>query len=307
LQGSLIEKSDEMGTKGAIKHPSRWIGATIREFITTSPDNTLKNVENERAWSDPLVGFSRGDDPLYDDFKVMIGDFYWTPFEIFSMSFPEISAAPDRLTVISWILPQTELTKADNRSESTYPGERWVRARIFGEETNEKLRAHVVEVLIQAGIAAVAPMRSPHWKRETSKRYGFASTWSERHAAYASGLGTFGLCDGLITPKGKAIRCGSVVANIKIPPTNRPYKNYQEYCIFFTQGICGKCIDRCPAGAITEGGHDKTKCSTYIRGEVAAYVRSHYGFQEPRGCGLCQTAVPCESKIPTEEDVEAYE
>lgn len=296
-----------MTTNEAIKNPARWVGAIIRSFITTSPENTLKNDENERAWSDPLVGFSRGDDPLYDDFKVMIGDFYWTPLELFSTTFPEVSVAPHQLTVISWILPQTEPTKVDNRRETTYPAERWVRARIFGEETNEKLRAHVVELLIRAGVAAVAPMRSPHWKRETSKRYGFASTWSERHAAYVSGLGTFGLCDGLITTKGKAVRCGSVIANIKIPPTKRPYENHQEYCIFFTQGICGKCINRCPAGAITEEGHDKTKCSTYIRGEVAEYVRSHYGFQEPRGCGLCQTAVPCESKIPTKQDVEAYE
>ena len=291
----------------AIKNPARWVEAIIRNFIATSPENTLKNDENERAWSDPLVGFSRGDDSLYDDFKVMIGDFYWTPLELFSMSFPEVSVAPDQLTVISWILPQTEPTKVDNRRETTYPAERWVRARIFGEETNEKLRAHVAEVLLRAGIAAVAPMRSPYWKREISQRYGFASTWSERHAAYVSGLGTFGLCDGLITPKGKAVRCGSVIANIKIPPTKRPYENHQEYCIFFTQGICGKCITRCPAGAITEEGHDKTKCFIYIRGEVAAYVRSHYGFQEPRGCGLCQTAVPCESKIPTKQDVETYE
>ncbi|MCK4792122.1 MAG: epoxyqueuosine reductase [Desulfobacteraceae bacterium] len=288
-------------------NPARWVETIIRDFINTSPENTLKNEENERAWLDPLVGFSRGDDPLYDDFKVMIGDFYWTPLEIFTMTFSESIVGPDQLTIISWILPQTELTKVDNGRETTYPAERWVRARIFGEEVNEKLRAHVVEVLLRAGVAAVAPMRSPHWKRETSKRYGFASTWSERHAAYVSGLGTFGLCDGLITPRGKAVRCGSVVANIKIPPTNRPYENHQEYCIFFTQGICGKCINRCPAGAITEEGHDKTKCSTYIRGEVAEHVRSHYGFREPRGCGLCQTAVPCESKIPTKQDVEAYE
>lgn len=290
----------------SIKNPARWVRAIIRNFISTSPENTLKNDENERAWSDPLVGFSSGDDPLYDDFKVMIGDFYWTPFELFSMTFPEVSVAPHQLTVISWILPQTEPTKADNRRETTYPAERWVRARIFGEETNEKLRAHVADMLLRSGIAAVAPMRSPYWKREISQRYGYASTWSERHAAYVSGLGTFGLCDGLITPKGKAVRCGSVVANIKIPPTKRPYEDYQEYCIFFTQGICGKCITRCPAGAITEKGHDKTKCSTYMWGEVAEYVRSHYGFQEPRGCGLCQTAVPCESKIPTKQDVEAY-
>jgi len=296
-----------MKTNEAAKNPEKLVVTMIKDFISTSPENTLQNRENERAWAEPLLGFSRGDDPLYEDFKAMIGDFYWTPFEIFTMTFPEAPVKQDQLTIISWILPQTELTKADNRRETTYPAERWVRARIHGEEVNEKLRNHVVATLQEAGIESVAPMLSPHWKRETSERYGFASSWSERHAAYASGLGTFGLCDGLITPKGKAMRCGSVVANIKIPPTKRPYENYQEYCPFFTRGICGKCISRCPAGAISKEGHDKTKCFTYMRGEVADYVRSHYGFPEPRGCGLCQTAVPCESKIPTKQDVDAFE
>jgi len=145
-------------------------------------------------------------------------------------------------------------------------------------------------------------MLSPLWETKISKRYGFASTWSERHAAYASGLGTFGLCDGLITPKGKAMRCGSVVAHIKIPPTKRSYNDHHAYCLFFSEGICGKCIQRCPAGAITEKGHDKVKCEKHLQ-ITRDYVRSHFGF-EGYGCGLCQTGVPCESKIPTENDIE---
>jgi len=52
-----------------------------------------------------------------------------------------------------------------------------------------------------------------------SEGYTFASTWSERHAAHTFGIGTFGLCDGLITSRGKAMRCGSLVANIQIPST----------------------------------------------------------------------------------------
>jgi len=81
-----------------------------------------------------------------------------------------------------------------------------------------------------------------------SERYGFASAWSERHVAYASGLGTFGLCDGLITPKGKAMRCGSVAAQIQVPPTPRPYQDHHAYCLHFSQGSCGLCITRCPSG-----------------------------------------------------------
>jgi epoxyqueuosine reductase len=292
-----------MGMAKKTMNAAQWIEAAIRDFINISPENTLKNMENEKAWADPLVGFSRGDDPLYLEFKEAIGGFYWTPLKIFNLTFPEVAVEPHKLTVISWVLPQTELTKADNRKETTYPAERWARARIFGEKVNERLRAHVVATLQESGVKAVAPMLSPHWKRRTSERYGYASTWSERHAAYASGLGTFGLCDGLITPKGKAMRCGSVVAHIEITPAQRPYQDHRAYCLFFTAGICGKCIPRCPVGAITEMGHDKVKCGEYIRKTTKQYVKSHYGF-DGYGCGLCQTEVPCESKIPTTHDVE---
>jgi epoxyqueuosine reductase QueG len=207
------------------------------------------------------------------------------------------------LTVVAWILPQTKATKDDNRRQSRYPSERWSRARTFGEEVNVKLRRHIEKALCAAGMQAVAPMLSPQWTRKTSPRFGYASTWSERHAAYACGLGTFGLSDGLITAVGKAVRIGSVVARVRVDPSPRDYSHHQAYCLFYTQGICGKCIDRCPAGAITVGGHDKVRCKTYIRQVVMPYVRDRFGFPG-KGCGLCQTDVPCESTIPTQECVE---
>lgn len=287
---------------GGIKDPAGWLETAINDFINNSPENTLQNTENEKAWADPLVGFSRGDDPLYEDYKDMIGAFHWTPAEIFNKTFPDITVAPDQLTVMSWVLPHVEQIKSDNRQEAAYPSERWARARIYGEQVNEKLRGHVVTVLQEAGFEAVAPMLSPFWKYETSERYGFASTWSERHAAYASGLGTFGLCDGFITPKGKAVRLGSVVAHIRISPTPRPYTDHHAYCLFFTDGLCGRCIARCPVGALTEAGHDKERCRNHIIPVTEDYVKSHYGF-DGYGCGLCQTGVPCESKIPRVDEL----
>jgi len=279
-----------------IKDPAKWIESMIKDFINTSPENTLKNPQNDKAWADPLVGFSAGDDPLYQEYKKYVGPFHWTPLEAFKLTFPSLEATADQLTVISWILPQMEKSKADLRRETVNPPESWARARIFGEETNVKLRGHVVAVLKEAGVASFAPLLSPLWARKESDQYVFASTWSERHAAYAAGLGTFGLCDGLITPRGKAMRCGSVVAQIKVPPTKRPYQDHHAYCLFFSKGICGKCIKRCPAEAITKEGHDKKKCLSYLA-KTATYVKSQFNF-DGYGCGFCQTGVPCESRIP---------
>jgi epoxyqueuosine reductase QueG len=96
------------------------------------------------------------------------------------------------------------------------------------------------------------------------------------------------------------MRCGSVIAKIKIPPTPRPYKDHHAYCLFYSQGTCGKCIVRCPADAVTKSGHDKLKCKAYLD-KTRTYVTSNFGF-EGYGCGFCQTGVPCESKIPGPEE-----
>jgi hypothetical protein len=45
----------------------------------------------------------------------------------------------------------------------------------------------------------------------------------------------------------------------------------------------------------------KVKCKTYIRKEAMPFINNHYGF-EGKGCGLCQTKVPCESKIPVRQE-----
>jgi epoxyqueuosine reductase QueG len=278
-----------------------WIENVILDFIENSPENTLQGSFHEKAFENPLVGFSSGDDALYESYKEVVGPFHWTPLQIFTRTFPGISAKAADLTVISWILPQTKATKADNRKETTYPAERWARARIFGEEVNVKLRKRVVDVLQKAGYEAVAPMLASGWEKKLSDQYVFASTWSERHAAYAAGLGTFGLCDGLITPRGKAMRTGSVVARIKVRPTPRPYDDHRAYCLFHSQGICGKCIKRCPVDALSKNGHDKIKCLQHLKPATEEYVKANYHF-DGYGCGLCQVGVPCESRIPVGDD-----
>jgi ferredoxin len=274
-----------------------WIAEIIREFAG-SPENSLRNEIDEPAWDEPLIGFSRGDDSLYAELKEQIGPFYWTPLDIFKDTFPDLVIAPGELTVIAWVLPQTRATKLDNRKETRFPSERWARSRKYGEEFNVKLRMHVMNMLNNSGHEALAPQLSPLWGMKVSEKYGLCSTWSERHAAYAAGLGTFGLCDGLITPAGKAMRCGSVIAHIALPPTSRPYKKHTEYCLFLTEGTCGKCMERCPAGAITKEGHNKLKCQAYVDTVTADYVKENYGLDKTYGCGLCQTKVPCESQIP---------
>jgi epoxyqueuosine reductase QueG len=254
---------------------------------------------DERMWVTPLLGAARGDDPIFETFKDAVDERHWMPIDAFTAG--GFTANAGELSVISWVLPHNPATKKDNAARTDLTSERWVRSRIFGESANMKLRDHIVRFLQNAGYDAISPMLLPDWTQLKSERYVFVSNWSERHVAHACGLGTFGLCDGLITPVGKAVRIGSVVLRGQIEPTPRPYARHDEYCSFKTKKTCGACIKRCPAGALSERGHDKLLCGAYVNGKTAPYVEEHYGFKG-YGCGLCQTGVPCSSGIPKKGD-----
>ncbi|MDR1740580.1 MAG: hypothetical protein LBR38_01850 [Synergistaceae bacterium] len=279
------------------------ISVEAKRFLEQDPCNLMWGegkawVETgEKFWMTPLLGVASGDDPIFESFlKPEIGDErMWTP----KMAFKEggFDAEAKDLSVIAWILPHNPATLVDNASESAMPSERWVRSRIMGEKANVKLRDRLVELARSLGVDAVAPMNLPTWTRLQSERRVYVSNWSERHAAHACGLGTFGLCDGLITPVGKAVRIGSIVLRARLAPTQRPYSRYDEYCPFKTDKKCGACISRCPAGALSENGHDKRKCHGYLHGDTERYVEERFGFKG-YGCGLCQTGVPCSSRIP---------
>jgi epoxyqueuosine reductase len=278
-----------------LRQPESFVGRTIADFVNQSPANRRK-ADGEKYWDAPLVGFASGEDPLFKDFKKIIGRFHFSPREIFELTFGKQSA-PRGLSVISWILPASEDIRKSNRKEDTYPSLLWAHTRDFGEQFNVKLRNHVVNVLAQKGYRAVAPMNSPCFKWIKSRRVGFASNWSERHAAYVCGLGAFGLSDGLITPKGIAMRVGTVVTDLVLKPSGRTYPHPHANCLYYFDRSCKACAARCPAGAITDKGHNKEKCSAYFRTVVGPAKKTEYGVTIT-GCGLCQTKVPCEFEIP---------
>jgi len=282
-----------------------WIKDLIKDYISAAPENTMQDENDSPAWDNVLVGFASGADPIWQQYKEYVGAFHWTPWEVFNQHCPKEKAGPDELTVVSWVLPQREMVRKANRRNKKYPAEEWARIRVYGEAFNVALREHVAKHFAASGHAAVAPMLVPNWTIVKSERFSYASSWSERHAAHAAGLGTFGLCDGLITQKGKAMRVGSVVAKINIKTTPRPYLDHRAYCLFFTEGTCGKCIDRCPVGAISKKAHDKEKCRQHLE-RARKYVKKTYKF-EGYGCGLCQVGVSCESGIPVKTAREALE
>ena len=78
--------------------------------------------------------------------------------------------------------------------------------------------------------------------------------FSQRHAAIAAGLGTFGRHNLVIHPQfGTRVNFVSIISNLDLAPTPQPQT---DLCIH-----CDICVKNCPGGALdNEGQTDAMKC-----------------------------------------------
>ena len=283
---------------------ARFIEESIKEFVRVSLANLLPSFSNEPMFDEPLVGFADGDDQLFQEYKVAVDGSHLTPREAFEAGLKVRGVSPEmpaRLSVISFILPISHSTRLSLRRESKVPSLRWNHTRFQGQDFINSLCRHLISLIEGRGSLAVAPEIDKYFTFKRTVK-GLVSNWSQRHIAYAAGLGTFSLNDGFITPRGMAMRCGSMVTDMPLPISPRPYKNYRANCLFYRNGSCGRCIQRCPAGAISDSGHDKNKCQDYVFNGTKTALQDMGRYEGYIGyypaCGLCQTKVPCESMIP---------
>ena len=288
-------------TTNSPRQSAQWLEKLTLEFMSGPVNDLGLPGGPEPAYDPPLIGYAAGHDPIWLTFKEAVDPGHWTPAEAFHLAYPdEKNVSAKELSVVSWVLPQTAATLRDQRAAADFPCERWLRNRLLGQpRINDGLARFLLEKLQAGGVQALCPDFLPEWKTVDSELFFLSSLWSHRHAAYAAGLGTFGLSDGLITPAGKAMRTGSLIVRLGLPAAVRTYSQPYEYCLFFNSGTCGKCIKRCPCGAIGPEGHDKKKCRDFLYKIVqSALGRLWPDLTGGYGCGLCQAGVPCERRVP---------
>ena len=272
----------------------------LTEKIRTHPANAMEGpLSGEPVFEDPLVGFVRGDDPIFTNFKEIIGPHHFTPYEILAWqaSKNNVPAPPaSEIGVVSFILPVTRNTRIDNRGQAEWVSERWAQTRLLGEIFSQTMVREIITMLMENGVLAISPDVTPLFNKKRYPKVGWASPWSHRHVAYAAGLGTFGMHDFLITEKGCAMRCGSFVVARPLSPNRKPPEDIHANCLQY-QGIkCMKCAARCPVNAIGPQGHDKEACYKRVAKSTMMVNRNYHIFIY--GCGLCATGVPCENRQP---------
>jgi epoxyqueuosine reductase len=243
-----------------------------------------------------VVGVADALDPWFVRFKEVIGAFHWTPQEALALRAPTAQAR----SVICWCLPVAEAVRIGNRAETLFPSRAWAFTRTQGDKVLGLMQQGLADHLEAQGHASLAP-DSIQENAVERPGVGLAANWSLRHVAFVAGLGTFGISGGLITQRGIAHRIGAVITEAAVPPTPRQYGDDPfAWCLRTSRGICGKCIERCPVGSVGQGvaDRDKTACLEHGR-RIRREGKSLYGWEGRYGCGLCQTAVPCEFGLPT--------
>jgi len=286
--------------------PCRFIENAVKEYVRTSPLNHLTFFDNVPIIDEPVVGFANGDDPIFQDLKTIIGEFHLTPREMMERYLAIKrwrfgTRRLDAVSVISWALPLTRETRVPERSSPFGGSPRYNHSRWIGIKFYESVGQYVASLLEILRCNAVTPEYSRLLEIKEMPGGWLAANWSERHIAYACGLGTFGLNGLMITSRGCAVYLGSVVCDIELTPTPRAASHVAN-CPYYRDGSCGHCIDRCIASAISGHGRSNVACLGNLRDEQANKIRSAGLDKDLVGsapaCGRCSTALPCEDRIP---------
>jgi ferredoxin len=271
--------------------------AEAERFVREEAVNRYAAIDGS-FFENILVGFAASDDRMFSDYKSVINPEHMTPGEAFEHTFGENSFSGG--TVISVALPLSEKLRNTNHGKREWNSDVFALFRSLGADpVPEGLAAHLVAWLTSRGYRAVVPPKTKGFK--VGRPNGdFYSTWSERHIAHTAGLGTFSLNQALITQHGITVRLCSVVTDAVISPDERNYTAHDEYCLFLSRGLCGACIKKCPAGALSKDGHDKQKCMAYCYSDESKKRAAALGgiYDAGMGCGMCQLDVPCETQIP---------
>lgn len=268
-----------------MRTPAEDISALARSAFAAADGNALP--DGTRIFDEPLVGVCAADDALFSRYKEpdAIGPGFMVPAEW-------VGGAR---SVVSLFFPFSEAVRASNRAGAE-PSDEWLRGKLLGQRFIFEVMGTIAESLDEAGFPSVVPSADVRFalahvacERSGPGDFRIESAWSERHAAFAYGIGTFGLSRGLITERGMAGRFGSLVTTAPLEPTPRTYSEVDEWCT-----RCSACIRRCPPGAIDAGkGKNNALCEEW-RFEMDA----RFGLED--ACGKCQVRVPCEARRPRE-------
>ncbi len=254
------------------------IQAYVAQIVSSDFRNVLPEGDNLPIWQAPLLGIAAADDPLFARFQdpEVVGPGHRLPDEWLAGA----------QSIISVFLPFADHITDHYAREQRYSAIEFSSGKWNGSKFLNVVRRALIRFVEQHGGQAIAPNIDPRYDSND-----WLPFWSERHTAFAAGLGTFGLHQNFISEKGALGRLCSVITTLKLQPTQRTYTDPYGYCLYAFDGSCLACSKRCPTGAITDVGKIAGRCETH--GNKEHFQEWNYG-----SCGHCSTWLPCSRGIP---------
>jgi epoxyqueuosine reductase QueG len=302
----------------SLTQPFQWIENVLKDLVSRASENRLTDFDRISVFDLPVIGVADGDNPLFESFRGIVSPNHILPREILGRHASK-EADLASVSVISWALPFSEPIRLSNR-EGSWPSRLYSLARNNGGALIYQLSLRLIELCREKEIAAVAPSVTSEYDAFRIPDLKFSSTWSERHVAFAAGLGRFGLNGSLLTPLGSNVRLGSIITNLRLEPAKVDNRNYRAPCFASEGKDCAACLERCPVGALSGAGLNKFKCNAMRnavrRRHLAQYSQEMNMLLSPvvkssernegysLGCALCQCGVPCEGLDPFGERIE---
>lgn len=253
----------------------------IRDFIKKYTEE--QNISTK--WGTPLVGFADAAHPYILSLKEIISPSHSMPKDVLD----------DASIIIAYYVPFTRELAKTNEQAGRLASPEWALAY---EQTNAMfgvLNAHIINWLKTMGYKAAVSKEASTFDQEK-----LISNWSQRHFAYAAGLGTFGINNMLITKSGCCGRFSTIVTNLDVA-ADAPLP--EELCLYKNNGSCGVCIKNCPAGALNVTGYDRKKCYSLVKENAKIHTGFGSSYVDETGesansegsevCGKCVTASPC--------------
>lgn len=282
----------------------------IQNLVVTAPENRLIDFRGTVIFDSPLIGIINGDDSIFEDFQEEVSLNHLLPRNILQR---HSKKNLNHVSVISWALPFSQEIRNSNHVIK-WPSSLYSLARNNGGALIYRMSQQLVEILRNKGISTVSPMLTEEYDAFRTPKHIFSSTWSERHVAYAAGLGHFGLNGSLITPRGSNVRFGSIVTNLRLDQEFKNRSSPFAPCLSSEGKECSLCLDRCPVGALSMKGMDKALCYQMRKAirerSLKQYLQKFHMLTSPivksgerkwgysLGCALCQCGVPCEGADP---------
>ena len=243
----------------------------IKEYIEEY--RVTNNVKTE--WKEALIAFADAKDPMFLQLKQVVDEDHKLPQELLKQA----------ESVITFFIPFNDDVVSSN-SYGENASKKWAVAYVETNKLITELTSFLARSLNEENYTCFEIPPTHNFDKTKLKSY-----WSHKHVAYIAGLGKFGLHKMLITEKGCCGRLGSLITSVKIDATERIES---EYCLYFQDGSCTQCVERCTFDALHLDSFERHKCYEICLKNGRLY--SKLGKSDM--CGKCASGVSCSLTNP---------